>query len=265
MDSVQSTSDAIVAWMYTLSLTSLFIFPFVILLWTILEGRSAAEDANEADVERLGFPAASRRPLLAESIEETKAKAAGEPMEKTTQVLSWSSGRLGSRLPSLRFWAVVAALLCVAYVTFAALMASTGKGRTSWAMPIWTQGEVILAGHEASCNDIDRHFLSSLTGHAQSFFEVSSKCGKQSVKLGWTLWWSWETFESCFSEAYPDLSGTCVACYNAQGKYGFSHCKWQCLTSWCSKECLQCNDEFKKSFYPCVGMSEDTRPEAEQC
>lgn len=229
---------------------------------------------------------ADRRPVLREDKLEGSGEDASETASEETRMDAsrWplQSGRLGARLPLLlRCGLALLVLLCVAWTSLTAVTGRDGGASESmptrirgtvnlasheaWLMPNWTQQEVHLFGHEAHCNADDQSFLSTLTGHAQTFFQDARDCGSRSAKIGWTIWWDWNAFQSCFSEAYPKLSHTCVACYNAQGKHGFSQCKWPCLTSWCSKECLECNDGFKEHLSICVGMSEESRPKAEQC
>jgi hypothetical protein len=268
--------------MYSLSLALLILFPVGILVWNILEGRYHAQAPvgaqDDADVEQLGL----KDKLEDRGEDEDASKTASEETRMQASRLPLQSGRFGARLPLLlRCGLALLVFLCVAWASLIVVagrdggasehMPAVSRGKVNlasneeWHTPNLTQqNNVTLFGHEAHCNADDHDFLSPLIGHAQSFFQAGRDCGAQSAKIGWTIWWDWSAFQSCFSEVYPKLSNTCVACYNAQGKYGFSQCKWPCLTSWCSKECLECNAGFKEHLSLCVGMGEE-RPKAEQC
>jgi hypothetical protein len=219
-----------------------------------------------ATEERLLGPSMGHTPLLAE---ERVIGIGGEDAEKAAGAACSSQAHtepLQSSRRRFRAWSPFVArslggVLLIGTV-WVALYSTKGEvERTSSSKPIWMQSKA----HEAFCSVEDHTYLATFHEHAQNFYTAANHCGKQALDVGWTLSWNWNKFEACFREANPPLSDTCVGCFNAQGEYGFENCKWPCLVSWCSEACLTCNDKFKDTFLPCVGMSEETRPIAMQC
>lgn len=155
----------------------------------------------------------------------------------------------------------LAALLCVLLVC---LTSWAAMGSVFSFMPIGTRDGLGFSQYSENCTFADRTYLSRFTGRAQPFFQHSADCGRKAINF-LRLTWTWDDFQTCFKEAYPELSDTCVGCYNAQGQYGFAHCKLQCMRGWCTRGCLECNTVNSGVFYPCIGMSDETRPMAEEC
>mmetsp|Transcript_107741 Transcript_107741/g.310220 ORF Transcript_107741/g.310220 Transcript_107741/m.310220 type:complete len:212 (-) Transcript_107741:24-659(-) len=123
-----------------------------------------------------------------------------------------------------------------------------------------TQGPPVVErrGH---CTADDEAIMAKLGGGNRqgSFPEAVARCGKSSAG-----WWSFNTntMSSCLARK-TGLSNECASCFSSAGRFGYDHCKVQCLFgSWCSNFCLGCSRAHDTETNACAGVP---TPKVEQC
>ena len=82
-----------------------------------------------------------------------------------------------------------------------------------------------------------------------SFPGMCTECGKTSWSL---LGFDTRKYSRCLARK-ARISLPCAGCYAGSGKYGFDHCKVQCLLAWCDDSCLNCIDHYRPQLDACVG------------
>ena len=92
-----------------------------------------------------------------------------------------------------------------------------------------------------------------------SFPKIVADCGHHAFSI-WSGF-SRDSMAHCV-HSQTKLTQGCASCFGQSGQYGFDHCKFECLRSWCSKSCLGCSDANKAELYKCMGFA---GPEAEYC
>jgi len=71
------------------------------------------------------------------------------------------------------------------------------------------------------------------------------------------------TYARCLEQSNVTISKPCMQCYVGAAAFGADNCAGKCMFSWCSKDCLACNEKYRVGdLKTCVGA--DT-PNAEVC
>jgi len=83
-----------------------------------------------------------------------------------------------------------------------------------------------------------------------SFGKDCADCGSECVSR--TLTMEEGCYTSCLERKVP-LSEGCATCFLGSAAYSLSNCREPCESSWCSKECLQCNEPYHEKVQECVG------------
>jgi len=114
-----------------------------------------------------------------------------------------------------------------------------------------------------SCSADDMALIKKFgSGHSGNAFpNLAANCGKHS----WSLWSGFHEsdFNSCL-EKKTSISSSCAACFGGSGKFGYDHCKMQCLfSSWCGTSCLDCSKRYQPTLEACVGVGKADLPSAD--
>jgi hypothetical protein len=83
---------------------------------------------------------------------------------------------------------------------------------------------------------------------------MSSDCGYESYSI--FSGFNEDTFKTCI-KGKGIKTDSCASCYAAEAKYGADNCKLACMSSWCSKGCLDCTAKNKASLDACTGFPQD--------
>ena len=131
-------------------------------------------------------------------------------------------------------------------------MAARNAGRYSY---------MDVANFTGSCSALDAAAMKKFGGGSTegTFPKIVADCGHSAFSI-----WSGfnrNSMAHCV-QSETKLTPQCASCFGQSGQYGFDHCKFACLRSWCSKDCLGCSDPNKAALHKCMGFS---GPEAEAC
>lgn len=127
----------------------------------------------------------------------------------------------------------------------------------------WPLAQVAKANvTTGSCSADDEAVMMKLGGgNADGTFpKIVANCGHSAYSF-------WSGFNqgkmsSCIAKE-TGMSSSCVTCFGGSGKYGYDHCKLQCLFgSWCSNLCLSCSEGGNKALEQCVGVK---TPQVAKC
>jgi len=82
------------------------------------------------------------------------------------------------------------------------------------------------------------------------FPKITSDCGHKALNIFKGI--DEDKFNTCLT-GEVSISKGCSDCYWQAAEYGYKHCKTACITSWCSKSCLECAKGFDADG--CAGFS----------
>jgi len=114
-----------------------------------------------------------------------------------------------------------------------------------------------------NCSKEDRVLMEELGAGsgAGNFPGIVASCGKKAFGFSGL---NSKSFMSCLDR---DLNGgldqKCGECFLHAAAHGVRHCAMKCMTSWCSKGCLDCSQSYRATtLLKCVGFAS---PEASAC
>lgn len=108
-----------------------------------------------------------------------------------------------------------------------------------------------------ACNADDQSKIEAMGGGDDDghFPKTTSDCGKSALNI---LKGIDETkFNQCLTTKVGFSSG-CSDCYWKAAQYGYANCKLACISSWCSKTCLDCAAGFDTNS--CAGFTPKAQP-----
>mmetsp|Transcript_52788 Transcript_52788/g.150467 ORF Transcript_52788/g.150467 Transcript_52788/m.150467 type:complete len:303 (-) Transcript_52788:319-1227(-) len=114
--------------------------------------------------------------------------------------------------------------------------------------------EVTQATSSGACTPSDFQMMEAKGGGnaRTSFPGLAAKCGKESYKI-FGGGFDEKAFSSCLAAAVG-LSNPCNRCFAGSALHGVKNCAMKCMMSWCSKDCLACNENYKRTeLKQCVG------------
>lgn len=93
----------------------------------------------------------------------------------------------------------------------------------------------------------------------------SADCGYKSVRKFPPKWLGDKGNVDCLKK--KNISTGCAKCYAVMSKYSFDNCKMKCISSWCSKGCLQCTlkKSLIKTMEKCTGIKNKDTPQPKTC
>lgn len=103
------------------------------------------------------------------------------------------------------------------------------------------------------CSESDQAILSKRTGGSGegSLGLATYQCVMQSWSIISLV--DADAFTKCLNEKTA-VSTSCGKCYADFTSWGITNCAMACMSSWCSAECLQCNNQHKESLDSCTGF-----------
>ena len=118
-----------------------------------------------------------------------------------------------------------------------------------------------VSNFTGQCVAADAEAMKKLGGGSEdgTFPKIVADCGHYAFSI-WSGF-SQNRMAHCVG-SQTKLTPACAACFGQSGQFGFDHCKFACLRSWCSKDCLGCSDPNKAELHKCMGFA---GPEPETC
>jgi len=94
---------------------------------------------------------------------------------------------------------------------------------------------------------------------------TTADCGYKSVRRFPPKWLGDKGNVDCLKK--KRISTGCAKCYAVMSKYSFDNCKMKCISSWCSKGCLECTlkRSLIKTMEKCTGLKNKDTPQPKTC